>query len=585
VAAQSAWAGLGTRFRAGGVQLGLASFAAAGVAAWVALPMPLAGSVVDIAGRPVSGALVVAGSSEFGQPANALTDAAGRFSLLGRLWPASRTLTIGAPGFMPLRSGGGRTVLHRWPSLTGQVVDDTGAQVPNAWVAVRQGERRWRTEADSTGRFKLTIPLAKGPADVDVEAPLHDPDQEAIGLGLDGIVTLQAVVPRQLGTLQLDSDPTGLPVTIDGKPSSGCSTTPCQVKLMVGPHTIGIDSDPWVPWAQSIATEKGQTQAVHPKLVHKTGTLAITAPGGEVSIDGNQVAGGSWTGTLDTGHHTIGYRSASTWPASAGADVQWNQTASVTVGGTAVPVGDAGAFLAGLQAYLGGLGGSYGLYVEELNTGRTLGYGQDSGLEAASVIKLPEALYLLSQVDSGAVKLTDQIDLHPEDFMGGTGILFAQANPGDKFSYQDLLTDLIRYSDNTAWQAMMRVLGAGSIDAYAASLGAGDCHQQSDICTAREAGSLISRLARGQVLSAASNSMLMGLLENTVFNDRINYYLGGVTIAHKIGMDGGVINDCGVVFGPGSPYTICVFTTTDDANKGVQAIRDITRAVNHYLGH
>src|SRR2546426_2662562 len=32
-----------------------------------------------------------------------------------------------------------------------------------------------------------------------------------------------------------------------------------------------------------------------------------------------------------------------------------------------------------------------------------------SGLEAASVIKVPEALYLLHQVDAGQVKLDDQV--------------------------------------------------------------------------------------------------------------------------------------------------------------------------------
>jgi beta-lactamase class A len=169
--------------------------------------------------------------------------------------------------------------------------------------------------------------------------------------------------------------------------------------------------------------------------------------------------------------------------------------------------------------------------------------------------------------------------------MSGTGILYSRAHPGDQHTYQDLLTDLIRYSDNTAWRALLRTLGMSTIDAYAASLGAGACHQWADGCTAREAGSLFAQLALGRLLSAGSTRLLLGLLESTVFNDRINFYLPGVTVAHKVGMDGGVINDCGIVYAPGSAFVICVFTTTSDPNMGVQVIRDITRAAYHYLGH
>lgn len=105
------------------------------------------------------------------------------------------------------------------------------------------------------------------------------------------------------------------------------------------------------------------------------------------------------------------------------------------------------------------------------------------------------------------------------------------------------------------------------------------------MCTAQEAGTLFVKLAGGSVLSPTSTQLLLGLLESTVYNDRINYYLPGLTIAHKVGMDGGVMNDCGIVYAPGSPFVVCVFTDGSDPNTGIQAIRDISRAANHYLGH
>src|SRR5204862_3360536 len=130
-------------------------------------------------------------------------------------------------------------------------------------------------------------------------------------------------------------------------------------------------------------------------------------------------------------------------------------------------------------------------------------------------------------------------------------------------------------SDNTAWLALRRVLGDGAINAYAASIGAGDCSQVTDWCSARSAGHMIAELARGRLVSAGSTRLLLDLLETTIYNDRINFYLGGTTVAHKVGMDGSVRNDCGVVFLAADPFAICVFTTVGDVDQGVQVIRDI----------
>jgi beta-lactamase class A len=87
------------------------------------------------------------------------------------------------------------------------------------------------------------------------------------------------------------------------------------------------------------------------------------------------------------------------------------------------------------------------------------------------------------------------------------------------------------------------------------------------------------------VLNAAYTQVLLNLLETTVFNDRINYYLGGTTVAHKVGMDGGVMNDAGIVYLQGRPFVISMFTDTDDPDVGVQAIRDVARAAYWFYSH
>jgi beta-lactamase class A len=367
-----------------------------------------------------------------------------------------------------------------------------------------------------------------------------------------------------------------------------CPATPCDARVLVGGHRVAFGGDLFVPWQSDVQVDKGATVAVSAALVRKTGTLTVTAPGaGELTVDGQGVSGSSWSGQMPTGAHGVAFRSSATWPFSQQVTVAWNQTTQATLAPTAVSgAGDAAGFTAALRAYLAAQGGgSYGVYLEELGSGATIGVGDTSELEAASVIKIPEALYLLREVDAGQVKMDDEVTLEAGDFMGGTGSLDGTAHPGDQYSYGQLITLLIEQSDNTAWLALRRVLGDSSIDAYAASIGAGDCQQETDWCSARSAGHTMAQLARGRLVSAASTRLLLNLLESTIFNDRINWYLPNVTIAHKVGMDTGVRNDCGVVYLSSDPFAICVFTTVGDEDQGIQVIRDIARAAAWHYSH
>src|SRR5437879_11468809 len=110
--------------RVAGVRTGVLVALGTGALAWALAPAPIAGTVVDTAGHPVDRASVAVTSLPLGRPTRELTDSAGTYSLVGYLWPAGRAATVTAPGFRPVRTGGGRVVLHRWPWISGMVTDD-----------------------------------------------------------------------------------------------------------------------------------------------------------------------------------------------------------------------------------------------------------------------------------------------------------------------------------------------------------------------------------------------------------------------------------------------------------------------------
>jgi len=556
-----------------------------GATGFMVTPVRVSGRVVDIYGQPVPNAQVSL-AANIGPDASTHTATDGSFALAGGYRVAGIQVDITAPGFLPLQQhGSGLAVLDRAPMVQGRVLDDSGAGVSGAWVLVQSmtGSARRQTVTDGDGFFWVTG-LRPGAADVSVFAGDHDLWHSLVDLSANHTEQLAPVAPRQFGLLNLTTDPPGVAPSLDGVPIPGCPATPCVVSVSVGDHVVAVDSPVYVPWSQSISLARNQKATVSTKLQPKLGVLAVSAPaanGGQLLIDGNPVSATGWTGELQVGHHTVAFRSADTWPWLAGVDVQWQQRTDVKVAPTSVVPGDEGAFVAGLNAYLGGLGGRYGVWLDDLSSGRQIGYHAGDSMEAASVIKLPLALYLLDQAAQNKLKLSDTIQLEDSDFMGGTGTLYYSNAPGDTLSYQDLLGLLIQQSDNTAWKALKRVLGSDKVDAYAASIGAPDCHQEDDNCTPQEAGLMLAKLATSAVLDAGGRQMLIGLLENTAFNDRINYYLGNVAIAHKVGMDGGVMNDAGIVLGS-HQFVISMFTDSDNPDQGVQAIRDVSRAAAKY---
>jgi beta-lactamase class A len=577
--------GLAVHWMRGAVLLG-GLFASVGTVMLVATPVPTTGRVVDVGGRPVAGAEVQEIGDLLTPSGDARSDADGRYHLSAPRWPTgAERLVVQAAGFEPAQGrAGGLLVLHRWPALSGRVVDDVGGSLPGAVVTVTSRSAVVRAAmTDLDGRFELTVPRLAGDATVTALADQHDPVSRTVLVGVDRAPSVQLSLARQLATLHVESDPAGLAPQVDGLAAPDCQATPCDVMVLSGAHHVSFVSDQFMPWDADVNVERNGTAAVHAQLEHRTGTLDVNAPDqGELTVDGQAVKAGPWSGTLPIGQHTVVYRSATTWPATVRPTVEWNKATQVSITAAAVAPGDQNAFGAGLRAYLAAQGrGTFGVYLEDVGTGATVGSGDTAAMEAASVIKVPEALYLLHQADGGQVNLSDQIDLHAEDFMSGTGSLYSTAHAGDKFSYQQLLALLIQQSDNTAWQALDRVLGERQVDAYAASLGAGDCVQRTDACSARSAGRLLGQLARGRILGGGSTRLLLNLLEATIFNDRIPYYLGGTAVAHKVGMDpgNGVANDCGVVFqSSGNPVVVCVFTTTGNPDNGAQVIRDIARA-------
>ena len=553
------------------------------VTGWAEAPLHVSGRIFDLDGKPIAGVRVALIGGGVGK----LTDTQGRWEVTGGHRFEGDQISVTGAGLLPLRlelaKPPMRIVVHRLPRVSGKVTDETGDGVAGALVflAAVEGPRLWEATAGGDGAFTFPPLMPPGAYRLSAFAEAHESFVTLLLLDADARESVAPVLLRQLGTLVLTSDPPGQLPILDGDPLDDC-VTPCTVSVVTGNHTIGINNDLYVPWSAGFAIANRQQVDLGAKLERKTGRLTVTGPpGGDLWIGDNETGSASYTGVLPTGDYLVVYRSRGNWPAIGRVHVEWNGTTSLDFSGALNPIqpGDEAGFLRGLQAYLQAMGGQYGVWIQDVGSGHEFGYNPDALMEAASDIKIPVALYLLSQSESGAIHLDDKVTLAPQDFVGGTGVLQYQASPGDQYKYSDLLSVLIQQSDNVAWLALRRTLGASAVDQYAASLGAGDCHQISNNCTPHEAGILVSRLVQGTALNPDDTQLLMGLMENTAFDDRLGYFLN-VPVAHKTGADGCVENDVGAIMGS-HPFVVGMFTCTPSGS--LWPLRDVGRAAYRYF--
>src|SRR5262249_57346929 len=100
---------------------------------WTATPVPSSGQLVDAAGRPVADAIVSEVSTLFSPAGEVRSDPNGRYRIGARRWPyAPIKLTVLAPGFVPVKTGGGRLGIPRGPPLSGGGVYEAGASLPRS---------------------------------------------------------------------------------------------------------------------------------------------------------------------------------------------------------------------------------------------------------------------------------------------------------------------------------------------------------------------------------------------------------------------------------------------------------------------
>ncbi len=204
-----------------------------------------------------------------------------------------------------------------------------------------------------------------------------------------------------------------------------------------------------------------------------------------------------------------------------------------------------------------------GVFAIEPKSGRYVNIEGKGQFASASIIKLPILVSLLQAIDMRALKPSQMLTIKRELVTNGSG--FLQFRPaGTKISLQEATKLMIVYSDNTATNMIIDILGGKEklnddfknwglkqtkINNWLIDIEGTNKTSPYDLVY------LLSRVDRGELISTASRQWMYDLMAHAHVRTLLLPGLGpGARLAHKTGDIGKMVGDTGIV-------------TTSDGNK------------------
>ncbi|MEI7556283.1 serine hydrolase [Candidatus Chlorohelix sp.] len=158
-----------------------------------------------------------------------------------------------------------------------------------------------------------------------------------------------------------------------------------------------------------------------------------------------------------------------------------------------------------------------------LPTGDYVAVNENDKIPAASLIKLWIAATVLAEVENGNLNLSDTYILKKADQVSGTGIMNQPTKVGSKFTYEDILYNMLVHSDNTAANLLIDKLGGfQKVNDYSQNSGYKDTLLQRKLglpdannenyTSAQDIGQFLYDLVDGYVVSEKASTQLMQIL-------------------------------------------------------------------------
>lgn len=258
------------------------------------------------------------------------------------------------------------------------------------------------------------------------------------------------------------------------------------------------------------------------------------------------------------------------------------------------------------------------VYAKHVPSGKTIAVRADVPMNTLSVIKVPIMILAFRDAEAGRIDLAKRYTIRAEDRRRGSGLL-QTFDLGLAPTYRDIIEQMIITSDNTATDIMIRTVGRDRVNAMLAELGfketrlnrstgelfrevfiaadpgnasmtdrqvyergspndsgaaarsfrfEGDSTKWLGRTTAREMAVMMEGILNATYASRASSDAMIGILQRQFYTSRIPRRIQfRARVAHKTGDWPPIAgNDVGIIFYPGGPAVMSVFTNQNTGN-------------------
>ncbi len=232
------------------------------------------------------------------------------------------------------------------------------------------------------------------------------------------------------------------------------------------------------------------------------------------------------------------------------------------------------------------------VYFEYLPSGTSIGVNNDIEVKIASLVKVPTAMAIYKLVEQQKLSLDQKATIQESDINKDFGDLWKRG-PGTTLSIQEAIDLMLIKSDNTAYEVLWRLLDKRTIEDVLGSLDIPmDQEGQYLLISPRGYTSILRSLYLSSYLERENSNKVLEILTRTDFNDKIRAGVpDNVSVSHKIGTfnPGGrvageqIYSDCGVIYQPNRPYSLCVMVQNSSEEIATQHIKNISALTYGYV--
>lgn len=242
------------------------------------------------------------------------------------------------------------------------------------------------------------------------------------------------------------------------------------------------------------------------------------------------------------------------------------------------------------------LGVQSAFVIVDLKTQKTIAYNEKQVVPSASLIKVPVMIKAFCRMEAGTLDGSARIFVKPEDVVPYSVLGFLDS--GNTYTLLDLIRLMIVYSDNTAANIMIELLGMDSINRCIQEFGWSNTKLQrkmmdvqsrkegrENLTTAEEMADLMMRLYTGNLIGRDGDAQMLAIMKGQADECMMRVDLpDDIIIARKSGELENLDHEIAIVFGEQRDY-LYVFFVWDarSNNEARQILQNTSKMVYDYF--